>query len=191
MLPTARIWLVRHAPAALTGICYGQSDVPVLVPPDEAARLVAERWTKLSGPESPEIWSSPWARTREVAESLARFWQTTCTLDPRLSELSFGEWEGRPFVDIERSDRQRFKTWMRRYDSTAPPGGETTGELEQRFVGWWNDRRESERPVLAFTHAGIIRMARSLEQGISYAKAFERPVDHLHPGAIGMLRPTT
>ncbi len=188
----AQVWLVRHAPSAVTGICYGQSDVAVVVPADEAARLVAERWTKLSAlsaPEAPEIWSSPWARTRDVAEALARSWGTTCVVDARLSELSFGEWEGRPYAEIEKTDRKRLSDWMRHYESVAPPGGETAIELRQRFVGWWNDRRASDRPILAFTHAGIIRMARSLAAGIPYAKALEKPVDHLRPEAVTALGP--
>jgi broad specificity phosphatase PhoE len=50
----AGIWLVRHARSALSGICYGQSNVPVTLEPGEAARLLAELWEQ-KGACAPEL----------------------------------------------------------------------------------------------------------------------------------------
>ena len=66
------LWLVRHAPVAVTGVCYGQHDVPVTLRPDQAAELVAGRWDALAHGVVPELWSSPWSRSRDVGEALAR-----------------------------------------------------------------------------------------------------------------------
>jgi alpha-ribazole phosphatase len=153
------LYLVRHAPVVASGVCYGQCDVPVALDPEDAAQMVIDRWESLGHAGAPELWSSPWARTRELAEVLARRWDTELFIDARLSELAFGEWEGRRFTDIELCDRDRFEDWMREFAVRAPPGGETIAELRDRFVAWERERRRAIRAVptslLAITHAGL------------------------------------
>ena len=175
------LWLVRHAPVAVSGVCYGQHDVPVSVPAERAADLVADRWEALASGVIPELWSSPWSRTRDVGEALARRWATELHLDARLSELSFGEWEGRRFDDLQREDGERFERWMAAFEVEAPPRGETVGDLRRRLATWVADRRRAPKTILAITHAGVIRMARSLALEVNYADVVGQPVDHLVP----------
>lgn len=175
------VWLVRHAPVLAEGVCYGQSEVPVTLSPDAAASLIAQRWSEQCGVDRPEVWSSPSDRTREVGESLARGWATKCHVDRRLSELSFGVWEGRSYRDIQQNDKERWERWIHSYDVEAPPLGETAAELRIRFVAWLEERRRSASRVLAITHAGIIRTARALACGLPYAEFSLQRVEHLRP----------
>jgi alpha-ribazole phosphatase len=174
------LWLVRHAPTARSGVCYGQSDVPVTLEPAAAASVIAERWEKLNPRLVPELWSSPWARTRPVAEHLAERWQTTCRVDARLSELDFGRWESREYAEIERSEPARFRAWLAAYEEEAPPGGESAAALRTRVAEWLDDVADAPR-VLALTHAGVIRMARSLTRRLAYTDVALEPVPHLEP----------
>src|SRR5262245_34269168 len=178
------LWFARHAPVAVTGVCYGQHDVPVTLDAEKAADVVLGRWQELGLEEIPELWSSPWARARDVAAVLARRWSVEPHVDGRLSELSFGEWEGRRFDDIERADRTRFERWMRAFEVEAPPGGETVAELQKRVAAWIDERRRARATVLAITHAGIIRMARSLAAGVAYSDVATQQVDHLAPECL-------
>jgi hypothetical protein len=58
-----------------------------------------------------ELWCSPWARALAVAEALSRRLHLPLLVDARLSELHMGEFEGRPFLELEREPA--FSTWMR------------------------------------------------------------------------------
>jgi alpha-ribazole phosphatase len=182
------IWLVRHAPVAVSGICYGQHDVPVVIDAGRAAELVFERWEANGEAVVPEVWSSPWARSQDVAEVLARRLGADLRIEARLSELSFGAWEGRRFEDIEREDGARFERWMRAFDVEAPPGGETVADLGSRVASWLSERRRTTATVLAITHAGVIRMARALGRGVTYAEIAAEKVEHLTPERLDPAR---
>lgn len=172
------IWLARHAQPASSGVCYGQSEVPVVLGAAHAARELRERL-----PSCPqlELWSSPWARCREVAEELGRLLRTDVNVDARLSELSFGAWEGRSYAELERDGA--FQAWMQNYETACPPGGETVAELMDR-VRCWSQERLSERGatrLLVLTHAGVIRSLRALARGVTFCAVVAEPVPYLVP----------
>lgn len=181
-----RVWLVRHAPTTLKGTCYGQSDVPVSPAPAEAAELVGQRWAAAGMKVPPsEVWSSPWARTRSLAIELARLWQIPWHVDARLSELSFGVWEGREYSEIEGSDALRWERWLHNYELEAPPRGETVAQLRARVTAWLEERSAKNATVLAVTHAGVVRTARAVVAGLAYSAVVADAVPHLCPERIG------
>lgn len=168
------VWLVRHAEVAAAGRCYGQIEVPVALDAAEAAARIANAL-----PATPaEVWSSPWARAREPAERLAGFFGVPLRVDPRLSELSMGAFEGRPFAELE--NEAAFRRWMERWRTTAPPGGETAAQLSARAEAWLRERR-GPGALLAVTHAGVIRALRAHARGGDLAEAMAEPVPHLTP----------
>jgi len=118
------------------------------------------------------------------ARALSRRWGAELHVDARLSELSFGEWEGRRFDDLEREDGPRFARWMCAFEVEAPPRGETVADLRMRLAAWVEERRRAEAVVLAITHAGVIRMARSLALGIAFADVVTQEVEHLAPERV-------
>ncbi len=171
-----RIWLVRHAPVAVKGLCYGQHDVPCTLSPAAAAEQVAARLPL----DLRELWSSPWTRARAVAEELSRRLQLPLRVDSRLSELHMGEFEGRTFLQLEREPA--FSAWMRGWRTSSPPGGETLAQLTARVAAWKRERADlREGALLAFTHAGPIRALRALARGLSLENALAAPVEHLVP----------
>jgi alpha-ribazole phosphatase len=178
--------LVRHAPVAVKGICYGQSDVPLSLSAEDAGDVVCDRWRR-AAQGVPELWSSPSARARGIVEVLARRWNVDAHVDARLSELAFGAWEGRSFDEIERSDRVRFDRWMQSFEIEAPPGGETVDDLRRRFTAWLAERRASGRTVLAVTHAGVIRVARAHALGLRYGDVARQSVHHLRPERVPLV----
>jgi alpha-ribazole phosphatase len=178
------IWLVRHAAVSATGVCYGQSDVPTLIQADAAADRVAERWRASENPRLDAVWTSPWARTRPVADELARRWGLPCYVDARLSELCFGQWEGCLYADLERDDRARFTTWMNHYETHSPPGGESLRDLVQRARGWRDEVGRHGGVHLAVTHAGVVRTLRMLRDGSTYESVLGRTVEYLVPEKI-------
>jgi alpha-ribazole phosphatase len=172
------VWLARHAKPAMSGVCYGQSDVPVVLDAAQAARELRQQLAP--GPDL-ELWSSPWARCREVAEELGRFLQMNVNVDARLSELSFGAWEGRSYVELERDTA--FEVWMQNYETACPPGGETVAELMDRARGWSEERlrERGAARLLVLTHAGVIRSLRAIARDVPYRSVVAEPVPYLVP----------
>jgi alpha-ribazole phosphatase len=177
------VWLVRHAPVAMTGVCYGQIDVATTMDASGAADAVASALAHL-GPPPCAVYTSPFRRTRDVARVLAARWAVPCHVDARLAELAFGDWEGRLYADIERTDDARFRHWLDNYEHTAPPGGETTAALVARARDFLSEATAGPDAVLAVTHAGFIRAACSLKTKNPYAAHALAEVPHLCPIAF-------
>lgn len=175
----ARVWLVRHAPTTRSGLCYGQYDVPVEPEPAEAARRIALRWRREENENPAELWTSPWERTQSLATELARLWQIPWHVDARLSELCFGEWEGREYAELADHDAVRFRHWTLNYEREAPPQGESVLALRARVAAWLGERSSGTATVLAVTHAGVIRTARALTGGVPYSSVVGEVVPHL------------
>jgi alpha-ribazole phosphatase len=100
-------------------------------------------------------------------------------VDPRLAEISFGAWEGRPYAEIEANDGARFTAWMNDWERAAPPGGECVAELVSRLWEWQRACATSKRSGIAITHAGPIRALRALLRGVEYGAVASESVEWL------------
>ncbi len=173
--------VVRHAPVAVEGICYGQSEVPTAIDPESAAEAIRAQ-LEAARVEAGRVWSSPWARSRDAASALASRLGVPLAIDGRLSELSFGAWEGRAWSDMEGDGA--FAAWMNDWRRAAPPGGESVDDLVSRVRGWRAEVRASGEAVVAVTHAGVIRALRADARGVDYAALVSEPVPPLRAERI-------
>ena len=80
-------------------------------------------------------------------------------LDDRLKEITFGQWEGRTFEDLEASDPDALATREANKWSFVPPGGESYEILSQRIRPWLESL---DRPTIAVSHGGVSRVMRGL-----------------------------
>lgn len=127
-----QLHLIRHPrPAVEPGICYGQTDVGLA----ESATEVATRLRPLL-PESFALHASPLARARLLAEALG-----APTLDDRLKEIHFGEWEGRSFADIGSA----IDDWAADPLGFRAPGGESPREMAARVLHWLEEISQGPR----------------------------------------------
>jgi len=168
--------VARHASVATKGICYGQSDVPVSLDDEAACDVVVGQLAALATPVT-RVWSSPWQRARGPAERVAAKLGVPHTIDERLSELAFGEWEGRPYAELE--TEPAFQAWMAEWQSAAPPGGERLDDLLRRVRDWRAEFLLKGEPALAITHAGVIRALRADARRVPYATVIGEPVEPL------------
>jgi probable phosphoglycerate mutase len=79
-------------------------------------------------------------------------------VDDRLKELTFGDWEGFTYRDIERVDpgwiaRRQADKWL-----FQPPGGESYQMLSKRIVAWLET---IDRPSMVVSHGGVGRVLRA------------------------------
>ncbi|MDF2233888.1 histidine phosphatase family protein [Albimonas sp. CAU 1670] len=174
--PSSRptLLVMRHPrTAAAPGLCYGRHD-PGLAPGWEARiDALAPGLRAPSGPAC--IVTSPAPRCLKPARRLAAALSLPLAEDPRLRELDFGAWEGRPWSEIPRDESDPWAEDPRR---RAPPGGETFEALADRTA-----RALAEAPpgALLLCHAGPIRAILMALRGLSFDQAFARPVPYATP----------
>jgi probable phosphoglycerate mutase len=144
------------------GRLQGQRDVPI----NEKGRGQAKRNGEVVARELPEALAydfvaSPLWRARETME-IAR---TAMDLDPtayrtddRLKELTFGEWEGFTYRDVERQRPGWLKERQADKWDFQPPGGESYAMLSKRIVGWLET---IDRPSVVVSHGGVGRVLRA------------------------------
>ena len=142
------LFLIRHPrPLIESGVCYGRLDVEA----DNPQALAAQLAPRL--PSGLPIISSPLRRARRLAEALGPQVRT----DARLSEIDFGEWEGRRWNEI---DRHLLDAWAADMLHFVPPGGESAAMLQARVIDCLDSLRAGHARRLALvTHAGAIRAA--------------------------------
>jgi len=166
-----RIALVRHPlPLIEPGICYGHLDIPVH--PDAVIAVDPA----LAGAN--RVWTSPSRRCRVLAEVIATALSAPLTVDARLLELDFGQWEGRPWNDVPRMELDR---WAESPATYAPPGGESGSALIARVRDFVATLHNNRQDCAVVSHGGPLKVLSALLDG--------RPVDLLaETQPIGSIR---
>jgi alpha-ribazole phosphatase len=151
------VW--RHPrPKGVQGRCIGQMNVPV--DRRKAKRLAHRirqyaRRQRLFEREPAMVWTSPLRRCFDVGRIL-RGWGWGHRVDARLSELNFGDWDGRFWAAIAKAD---VDAWCDNFADAQPGGGESVRQLLAR-CGEFVDERRAVPTSLVVAHAGWINALR-------------------------------
>lgn len=133
-----KLYLVRHGQSTgnIGGTLMGQSDHPLTPLGEDQARAAAERLAAF-GPMP--VYSSDLPRARATAEHVVAAWTAEdvpdtppeIVLDPRLREISLGDYEGRPWQEFE-ADTELTAAFAEDPYRTPLPNGESLEHLEAR-----------------------------------------------------------
>jgi alpha-ribazole phosphatase len=164
-----RLLLIRHAEPDedLRGRCYGRLDVGLSPFGLASAERLAE---SLGAVELDAVSVSPRLRAVQTAAALG----ASRTVDDRLRELDFGEFEGRTYAEIEREHPEFFRSWMEAPTLVRFPGGESYAELRERVAAAVSDivAANNDETVAVVSHGGVIRAALALVLGLPDDRAF-------------------
>jgi broad specificity phosphatase PhoE len=194
-MPRPILYYVRHGLTDwnATGRLQGRHDIPL----NAEGRLQAVRCAGILAdlfareghePQSYDYVSSPLVRARETMDIVCAALGLDLAgyrLEPRLSEISFGEWEGLTYQDVLVLDpdivaKREGKKW-----DFQPPGGESYEMLAERVGAWY---ATIERDTVVTAHGGTARALAavtgvapredaahvSIEQGVVYVFAENR-----------------
>jgi broad specificity phosphatase PhoE len=179
----SRLYLVRHGETAGSeGLALGHTDLPLSPAGVRSIEALAATW---SGPAPGRLIASDLARAALSAEILAPRLGVAPAFDPRLREMSFGDWEGRPWDEIHRHDRERLQAWGDRWWENAPPGGEPYAGLKRRVLAWHAELAAGE-VVVAVAHGGSLRALLGALLGIPDDRIFELGQDYAHVSAVDL-----
>jgi alpha-ribazole phosphatase len=132
------------------------------------------------------IITSPLARCHQFAKVLAQSLKINCYVEPYLQEFDFGEWDGRTAADILEADKIRLEAFWADPVKYPPPQGETLALFSERLKKGLDEIahhiHQGHKPIV-ITHGGVIKALRCLQQGWSFDKMWQIPVEHgsLHP----------
>lgn len=154
-------WLVRHAqPLIAPGVCYGATDVPADA---QATRQAAQA---LAGvlPHGVLMQVSPLQRCEQLAQALCGLRPDLAyKLEARLQEMDFGCWEGERWDAIPAS---AYDAWTTDFAQHRFGGAESVAGFMQRVVAVWDEAPAAGGHRVWITHAGVIRAATLLAQGV-------------------------
>jgi probable phosphoglycerate mutase len=118
--------------------------------------------------------SSPLGRARDTAEVIADRLGTALELDDRLTEVAFGDWEGRLRDEVSPQHPEIFSTreWL-----VSAPGGESFDEVQARVADFLADLPpEPERRVIAVSHGVAGRLLRGVYAGLGREQTLNQDV---------------
>lgn len=125
---------------------------------------------------------SPLGRARETSLIIGRAlgldpaaWRD----DPRLAELSYGEWEGFSWKEVEVHTPNALADWRTDPEGFVPPGGETHFELRRRIAAVFADIVASKTRTVVVGHGVSGAVLRGLNLGLDARAMFvlEKPQD--------------
>lgn len=164
--------MVRHGITAwnVERRYQGQRDIPLLFPEAEEGLLVLR--AGLADEQFDAIYSSDLHRCQQTLEWVqAAKPGVPLSLEPRLRELHFGEYEGKVYDELK--DLPHYRAWIDSMGELQIPGGESAAQLRERLDLWLADVAEDAqakgyRKALVVTHGGVIRELRRRFETIDF-----------------------
>lgn len=149
--------LIRHGRTEWNeaGRTQGQKDSPLTA----AARAETAAWRLPEGYEAADWIVSPLGRARQTAALLGR---AEAAIEPRLAEMSWGEWEGRRLAELRAELGEDMVELEARGLDFRPPGGESPRDLQARLRPLFRRLAAAGRPTVAVAHKGVIRATYAL-----------------------------
>jgi probable phosphoglycerate mutase len=100
------------------------------------------------------VLSSPLRRALATARALG---VAAPEIDPRLIEMSWGDWEGRRLVDLRAELGPSLAAAEALGLDFRPPGGESPRDVQARIAPLLREIAGSGMPTVAITHKGVMR----------------------------------
>jgi alpha-ribazole phosphatase/probable phosphoglycerate mutase len=150
------ILFIRHAETDMAGTFCGHSD------PDLNTRgheQTAELIDRLRSENIAVVYTSDLCRAQTTAEAIASAFGIECRARRALREISFGEWEGLTWKEIEQRDEDYARQWITKHPLLPTPEGEAFRDFEQRVLEEvaFLSTKVAERDIAVVTHAGVLR----------------------------------
>ena len=162
------VYLVRHTETVCEkGVCYGQTDVGIIEP-----FLPIFENIKKQLPQDAIYFSSPLVRCKMLANHLSN----EVTIDRRLMEMNFGDWELQKWDNIPEPD---LNPWMADFVNIKVPNGESFVDLHERVVDFFSNEIvvQNSNAIVIVAHSGVIRSILCHHTDTPLQEAFNSKLD--------------
>lgn len=153
-----KIILVRHGRTLwnTSGKFQGQSDIEL----SEEGILQAEKLAEnFPVNHIDKVYSSNLNRAYTTGKLIAEKFNVPITIDKRLCEISFGDWEGLTYEEIHKKWPIEIDTMFDNPDAITMPNGESFKEVQQRGVEALLEivKNHPNETIVITAHGGILR----------------------------------
>lgn len=129
------------------------------------------------------IYTSPMKRAVATAEQIQSFTAAKIHTDPRLREISYGEWEGLTRNEIHRNRYDEYAAYEKDPVRNLPPGGESPRQVLKQVKSFWKylcllNKNHDLSPVVIVTHNTAVRILLGHLSGTSLGKYRQRKIDN-------------
>jgi broad specificity phosphatase PhoE len=182
------IYYMRHGETDwnVEGRLQGQHDIPLntrgRTQAAHCGEVLRDLFAKQSiDPAALDYASSPLGRARQTME-LARpgfgLPADGYAIEPRLTEISFGQWEGFTIAQLRNRDPQRIAQREQDKWHFMAPGGESYKTVSERMRAWYDSL---SRDTVVTAHGGT---ARGLMASLGIAKPAAAPLIDIAQGVV-------
>ncbi|HYG58537.1 MAG TPA: histidine phosphatase family protein [Symbiobacteriaceae bacterium] len=147
-----KLYLVRHGETAgnIQHRYVGWQDPPLTRHGLRQAEALARA---LASEPVTAVYSSDLTRAQQTARPIAACLDLPVQTRMALREVSFGQWDGLTYDEIQARDPAHLEAWLADPERVAPPGGETLAQLRARLL----TALPIAEGALLVTHGGPIR----------------------------------
>ena len=127
------------------------------------------------GVEIAELRCSPLQRAVATARIIGDALGVQAVVDPRITEMTFGEWEGQHESELAARFGEEFRDWRESHYTTAPPGGDCLKDVAGRVTSALADISEaaiSGNAMIVAHQAIMMAMKAALTGDYSVESAF-------------------
>lgn len=151
--PVVVTWLRHGSVAGRANVLRGTADEALS---ESGRRELQAALARLNG-RYERVICSPRRRCADFAVEFAREQALPLTPLAELAEMDFGAWEGLSAAEIRARDGDAYERFRADPHSLCPPGGESWAAFSARVALGIEQAALGSGPVLALTHAGVIR----------------------------------
>ncbi|MDT8856553.1 histidine phosphatase family protein [Paracoccaceae bacterium Fryx2] len=169
-----RLWWVRHGPTHQKTF-VGWRDVPAdLSDTRQIARLNAHL------PQGALLVASDLIRASATADTLG-MGRERLPDAPALREFNLGDWDGRHYSDVAKTDPKLSRAYWEAPGDVAPPNGESWNAAAARVGGHVAQvlQAHAGRDIVLVAHVGVILTQVQAALGISPYQALAYKIDNL------------
>ena len=189
-MPSPLLYYIRHGETDWNreSRLQGQRDIPINATGRAQARACAEILRDLFArePEGERDYvSSPLGRARETMEIMRAtlgLAPQCYRVDERLTEISFGRWEGFTLDELRKTSSDAVAARERDKWDFAPPDAESYAATSRRVRSWYDSLT---RETVAVAHGGTLR---GLVVQLGICSAEEAPFLDIGQGVIYVIR---
>nr|WP_321445295.1 histidine phosphatase family protein [uncultured Cohaesibacter sp.] len=177
-MPIPPLYFIRHGQTDWNAQYrfQGRRDIPLNEKGKSEARRNGQRLAELvADPSDMALFCSPMTRTRQTLAGILEAsgwqdlpWADSVVFDPRLVEITFGDWEGWTKQEIKKNDPENYKARVKDKWSTCPPNGESYAEMSERVRPWLESLTG---PTIVVAHGGTMRVLRQILENVPVAEA--------------------
>ena len=151
-----KLYIIRHGQTDwnIAKKIQGRQDIPL----NERGRYQAGCLKKaMENRPVTDVFTSPQIRAMETAKAVASSSGSVVIPVKDLMEINYGSWEGKTEEELLQEDRALYEAWWSHPAETAPPGGESISQVNERCQKAWKEiKPQLTGDAAIVAHGGLL-----------------------------------